>query len=105
MYPTNAYNVRPATEADKAALRELAELDGQRSLAGPALVGEIDGRPAAAISLIDGRVIADPFRPTDVLTQILHMRYGAMRARARTPSLPKRLREALGPFRARVSES
>ena len=105
MYPTNAYNLRRATAADTTALRELAELDGQQSLAGPALIGEIDGKPAAAISLIDGRVIADPFRPTDVLTQVLHMRYGAMRAHTRTPSLPKRMREALAPFRARVSET
>jgi hypothetical protein len=48
MYPTNAYVIREATDADERALRWLAELDSQRPLSGPALVGEIDGSPAAA---------------------------------------------------------
>jgi hypothetical protein len=105
MYPTNAYNIRPATEADESALRELAELDSRRPLAGPARIGEIDGKPAAAVSLIDGRVIANPFERTAVLTQILHMRLGAMRASSQTPSLPDRLGIALAPFRARASQA
>ena len=29
----------------------------------PALVGEVDGVPVAAISLADGRVVADPYHP------------------------------------------
>jgi hypothetical protein len=45
MNPTNAYQVRRATETDNAVLRELAERDGQRSLSGPALIGEIGGTP------------------------------------------------------------
>lgn len=88
MYPTNAYVIREATDADEHALRWLAELDRQRPLSGPALVGEIDGSPAAAVSLADGRVIADPFRETSVLTQILHMRFAARRASSHTPSVP-----------------
>jgi hypothetical protein len=94
MYPTNAYVIREATDTDEHALRWLAELDGQRPLSSPALVGEIDGSPAAAVSLTDGRVIADPFRPTSVLTQILHMRFAATRAYSRTPSLPERMHGA-----------
>lgn len=105
MYPTNAYNIRRATEADESALRRLADLDSRRPLSGPALIGEIDGKPAAAVSLTDGRVIADPFQQTGVLTQILHMRFGAMRASSQTPSLPDRLGAALAPFRARASQA
>jgi hypothetical protein len=104
MYPTNAYNIRQATEADEAALHLLAELDSRPALTGPTLIGEIDGNFAAAISLTDGRTIADPFQQTDVLTQILRMRFGAMQAYSRTPSLPDRLGQAFAPFRARASE-
>jgi hypothetical protein len=57
------------------------------------------------VSLTDGRVIADPFRETGVLTQILHMRFAAMRAYSRTPSLPERIRASMAPFRARTSEA
>jgi hypothetical protein len=105
MYPTNAYHIRQATDADEGALRRLAELDSKRPLSGPALIGEIDGNPAGAVSLTDGRVIADPFQQTAVLKQILHMRFGALRAYSRTPSLRERLGEALAPFRARAGEA
>jgi hypothetical protein len=98
MYPTNAYLIRQANERDEHDLQRLAELDGQRPFAGPALVGEIDGRPVAAISLFDGRVIADPFQPTSVLRQLLRMRLGALRAYSSTPSLPERLQAAMRPF-------
>lgn len=104
MHPANAYVIRQATEPDQAALQRLAELDGQRPLAGPALVAEIRGKPAAAASLADGRVIADPFKQTAVARQVLRMRVGALRAYSRTPSLAERMREALAPFRSRVSE-
>jgi hypothetical protein len=92
MYSANAYAIRPATEADNRTLRQLAELDSQRPLDGPVLIGEIRGRPAAAVSLTDGRVIADPFRNTGHLRRILHLRFDGFRAYSRTPSLSQRLR-------------
>jgi hypothetical protein len=93
MDPANTHVIRYATVDDERALRRLVELDSPRSLfCGPALIAEIDGTPAAAISLADGRVIADPLQPTDVLRQLLRMRFGALRASARTPSLPERKR-------------
>jgi hypothetical protein len=98
MYPANAYVIRRATEDDEVELRRLAELDGQRPLTGPALIGEIDGKPAAAVSAIDGRVIADPFQDTPVLRQVLRMRLSSMRSYAHTPSLAERMRAALQPF-------
>ena len=105
MYPGNAYNIRKATEVDAPALHRLAELDSQRPLSGPALVAEIAGNPAAAISLADGRVIADPFQPTVVARQVLRMRLGALRAHEHTPSLAERMRKALAPFRARTIDA
>jgi hypothetical protein len=105
MYPAAAYNIRQATEADEPALHQLAELDSQRGLSGPALVAEIGGNPAAAISLADGRVISDPFQQTAVARQMLHMRVRALQAHSRTPSLTERIRKAMAPFRARTSDA
>jgi hypothetical protein len=105
MYPAAAYNIRQATEADEPALHQLAELDSQRGLSGPALVAEIGGNPAAAISLADGRVIADPFQHTTVARQELRIRSDAQRAYSRTPSLAERMRKALAPFLARTGDA
>jgi hypothetical protein len=96
MLPANTYVIRPATDDDQQALHALAELDSQRPLDGPALVGEIGGRPAAAISLHERRVIADPFLFTVQLRQVLRMRAAALHAREQTPSLPVRVRAAIG---------
>ena len=64
----------------------------QAPLAGPALVGEINGRPAAAISLADGHVISDPFQHTDSLVALLRMCARGLAAAARTPLVSDRLR-------------
>ena len=89
MYPI----IRQATEDDQRVLQQLAELDSQRPLSMPALIAETRGQPAAAISLADGRVIADPFEYTTVLQQLLRYRHGALQAYSRQPSLSKRMRE------------
>jgi hypothetical protein len=97
MLPANTYVIRLATIDDEPALRRLAELEGQRPLSGGTLlIGEVDGRPAAATSLDDGRVVADPFQLTVQLRHVLVVRAGALRTYARTPSLPERLRKAIG---------
>jgi hypothetical protein len=94
--PANTYVIRQATADDEQTLRELAQLDSQRPLSGHALIGEIDGRPAAAISLEDRRVVADPFEFTVQLRQVMRIRVAAMHAYSRTPSLPERLRASIG---------
>jgi len=73
------YTIRPATDEDAWALRWLVALDSQRQLARPALIGEMDGVPAAALSLADGRVAADPFRTTLAVRQLLRARASALR--------------------------
>jgi hypothetical protein len=103
MYPANSYSIRPATEADAAILRHLAELDGQRPITAPALIAESAGVAVAAISIGGERVVADPFERTVVVTQLLRMRLAAIRAHAVTPSLPERLRAAVRPFVARTA--
>jgi hypothetical protein len=69
----------------------------QRPLSGPALIGEIAGVPAAAISMRDGRTVADPLTQTAMLRQFLRMRLGALQSYSRTPLLTERVRAALSP--------
>jgi hypothetical protein len=98
MYSANSPVIRQATEADSAILTKLAQMDGQRAFAGPALIAEIAGVPVAAISLFDERVVADPFQQTTVAAQLLRMRLAALRAYSSAPALPERLRAAMRPF-------
>ena len=101
MLPANRYVIRHATAGDDAELRHLAALDSQRPLTGRVLVGMLDGRPASAISLEDGRLIADPLARTADLAVHLRTRAGAVAAFERTPSLRERLIAGLSPrFRA-----
>jgi hypothetical protein len=95
MFPANTYRTWIADADDADALIWLEEQGGQAPLASRVLIGEIDGAPAAALSLHDGRVIADRARNTDRLVVTLRMRAGAIRAYETAPSLPQRLRAAL----------
>ncbi len=67
MFAPNTYVIREASRADADALHRLAALDSRPVLRERVLIGELDGVPAAALSLADGRVVADPFRRTDGL--------------------------------------
>jgi hypothetical protein len=99
MYPANAYSIRLATDHDVRALRDLAELDSTDAPTGRVLVAETGGLIVAALSLDDGRAIADPFRPTNVAAAQLRMRAQGLVAYERTPSLRERMLRAL-PARA-----
>jgi hypothetical protein len=102
MIAANAYRIRYAAKADADALTRLAEQSSQRPLAGRVLFGQFDGTPAAALSLQDGRVIADPARRTDRLVAALRTRAGAIQAYEATPSLRERLLAALPAYRGGV---
>jgi hypothetical protein len=100
--PANAYVIRHATVDDEDVLRRLAELDSRPPLAGPALIGEIDGTPAAAVSLTDGSIAADPFRPTATLRQVLAVRVRSLRAFEEQPSLSERMKAIMGGWEVRA---
>jgi len=68
---TSRITIRRSNDADQRQLRELAELDSARPIAGPVLIAELDARPVAAISLDGRREIADPFVPTRKLVGLL----------------------------------
>ena len=91
----DTYVIRMTTDEDTRALRRLGELDSQPPLAGPVLICEVDGTPAAALSLGDGRVTADPFRRTEDLVAFLRVRAHALHAYQAPPSLRERLLAAL----------
>src|SRR4051794_30962734 len=95
MFSATSHVIRPASDPDGALMQRLATLDSQRPIDGPALIGERDGRPIAAISMTDGRVVADPFEPTAHLVALLRMRASALAAYEREPSLRERIRAAL----------
>ena len=69
--------IRQATSDDLFALRRLAALDDRPALHGTALLAEQAGEIRAALSLEDGRTVANPFAPTAALVDMLrtHRQY------------------------------
>lgn len=89
--------VRLAEPADHSALRRLAALDSSRLPAGPLLVGEMGGGIQAAVPVLGGRPIANPFVRTAELITLLELRAQQLREqgfgeadRARVIPLPRR---------------
>lgn len=66
-------SIRLAYPDDAAALRRLAALDSSPTPQDRVLVAEVDGELHAALSLTDGRVVADPFRPTAEMVTLLRV--------------------------------
>jgi hypothetical protein len=85
--------IRPAATGDDEAVARLAAVDSAQVPTAPLLVAEVNGELRAAVSLSDGRAIADPFRPTADLVALLYGRIEAARpraARGRRPRLSAR---------------
>jgi hypothetical protein len=72
--PFETVTVRLARAVDANAVARLAARDGRRVPVGPTLVAEVGGVVLAARSLEDGGSVADPFRPTAHLTELLELR-------------------------------
>lgn len=66
--------IRYADSLDDHALIALAALDSAEPPVLPALVADVEGELHAALSLVDGVAIADPFRPTLELVELLRAR-------------------------------
>jgi hypothetical protein len=94
---TDTVTIRRAGAEDRVALSLLAMLDSAQPLRGAhALVAESAGLVLAAISLEDGRVIADPFFPTAHLVELLRARAGSLDA-ATQPRRRRFARRVLSP--------
>lgn len=55
-------------------VRRLASLDDAPPLTGEVLLAVVDGETVAALSLSDGRVVANPFLPTEAAVGLLRLR-------------------------------
>lgn len=82
-YTSEPITIREAEQADLPALRRLAQRDSARPIERPAIVAVVDGEPRAALSMRNGSVIADPFRSTAEVVEML-------RAHARALGRPAR---------------
>jgi len=76
----SAVVIRPAVAADAGVLRRLAALDSARPLVGGALLAEQQGSVVSAVSLSDGRAIADPFVATADTVALLRVRAAQLRS-------------------------
>lgn len=75
-----AVTVRLAGEVDTRDLLRLAALDSAPAPTGPTVVAEVDGRLVAALPIDGGVPIADPFRRTAVVVQMLELHAAGLRA-------------------------
>jgi hypothetical protein len=78
--------IRPAYADDHSALVRLAAVDSAHVPSEPLLLAEVDDQLRAALSLVDGSVIADPFFPSRDVVELLRTHAAAVgpdRARRR----------------------
>ena len=73
--------LRSAEDADRDSLDRLAQLDSRPLPPGPHLVAEREGRIEAAICLVTGELVADPFHRTTELCELLRCHAGPVRVR------------------------
>lgn len=73
-------NVRMMRPEDRVALTRLAAVDSGPIPFGAWMVAEVDGELLAALPLAGGRALADPFRHTADLVELLEMRVAQMHA-------------------------
>jgi hypothetical protein len=66
--------IRRATAADKFAVRRLAALDSAFPPTGDVLLAEMGDELWAALSIDTGAAVADPFRPSRDLVDLLRFR-------------------------------
>ena len=74
MTNNTAVTIRRATDADAFALRRLAVIDSASPPTGDVLLAEMGSELWAAVSVDTGAAIADPFRPSAELVELLRFR-------------------------------
>src|SRR4051812_18396044 len=87
--PMENITIRTATAADQAAIRRLAVLDSAFPPTGEVLLAEAGDELWAALSVDTGHAVADPFRRSADLVELLSLR--AARVRGEAPSQPRAL--------------
>ena len=90
-----ALTIRRATAADAFALKRLSALDSAFPPTGDLLLAEMGSELWAAVSIDTGAAVADPFRPSGDLVELLRFRAGlAARERSHSGALARLLPRA-----------
>jgi len=92
----SAIAIRRATADDAAVVERLAALDSAAVPRGDILIAEVGGEPQAALELTTGATVADPFRPTAQLVELLRVRAARVAPRPSRTRLRLRTRAAIG---------
>jgi hypothetical protein len=71
--------IRRADTSDQGSLVRLAALDSASPPTGEALLAEVAGEAWAAVEIDSGTAIADPFRPSADLVDLLRLRASLLR--------------------------
>ena len=74
-----ALTIRRATATDAFALKRLAAIDSAAPPTGDVLLAEMGNELWAAVSVESGSAIADPFRPSGDLVELLRFRADRVR--------------------------
>jgi hypothetical protein len=88
---TTAFTIRRADLADLAALDRLAALDSKSAPSGDVLVAEVAGELWAALEIGSDTAVADPFRPSAQLVELLRVHARSERRPAPRRSLARLL--------------
>jgi hypothetical protein len=80
-----ALTIRRAIAADAFALRRLATIDSAAPPTGDVLLAEIGSELWAAVSVETGSAIADPFRPSADLVELLRFRAEGLAGNGHAP--------------------
>jgi hypothetical protein len=75
--------IRRADAADAGAVARLAALDSASPPTGEILLGELGGELWAAVEVDSGATIADPFRPSAAVAELLRKHAATSRREAR----------------------
>jgi hypothetical protein len=97
MVHAHGFTVRRAQDSDEPTLSWLTSLSSEPALRRPILIGHLDGMPAAALSLVDGRLVENPLYPAPGLAGHLRLHRAGWRLGARREALRTQLRRIL-PF-------
>jgi hypothetical protein len=73
--------IKRSDEGDGAVLATLAALDSRPQPQGDALIAIVDGEAWAAVPVTGGPAVADPFRPSGQLVELLRAATGLAAAR------------------------
>ena len=68
---TEPITITHASEDNRRELWRLAALDDRSAPNGPALLAYVGGELRAAVGIVDGRAVADPFHRTAEIVEIL----------------------------------